>query len=75
MAAAKETMGTAYEKAAAVEGIVQEKVKERMKNSFYNQDKDPHFTGDFTGTSGSGRGGSFPGGHYTCRGCAGIYGQ
>ena len=46
LAAAKETMGTAYEKAAAVEGIVQEKVKERMKNSFYNQDKDPHFTGD-----------------------------
>lgn len=46
LAAAKETMGTAYEKAAAVEGMVQEKVKEHVKNSFYNQAEDEHFTED-----------------------------
>ena len=39
-------MGTAYEKAAAVEGMVQEKVKEHVKNSFYNQAEDEHFTED-----------------------------
>ncbi len=43
LAAARETVGTACEKAVAVEEIVQEKVLRQVKNSFYNQDVDEHF--------------------------------
>ncbi len=44
LSAAKETVALAYDKALEVEGRVQDKVREKVKNSFYNQEEDTHFT-------------------------------
>ena len=41
--AAKDTLAAACDKVVEVEGIMQERVKEKVKNSFYNQDEDEHF--------------------------------
>ncbi len=42
--AAKDSLAAAYDKAVEVEGMVQEKVRQKVKASFYNQEKDGHFT-------------------------------
>ena len=43
LGAAKDTLAAACDKVVEVEGIVQERVKEKVKNSFYNQDEDDSF--------------------------------